>query len=235
MKINKNMKQQPILTYLNNKFNDSSFKIKIELYILPLMFFYLSYYLLINTNNEKESMEIRNSIDLSQYENKKFEGSFLELFSSIENSAKQLNMQVKSLNNKINIVELKVDGKKEDIAKLIKKIENINHFTQIDSINVYGKNSFDIYSFDFKIDLNKYYIKKLHKEEENQVITTKANYELKAIIANYILINDKWMKIGENIDDLQLIDINKNFVILENDNQKLKLELVNEEYLKNIY
>ena len=43
------------------------------------------------------------------------------------------------------------------------------------------------------------------------------------------------MKIGENIDDLQLIDINKNFVILENDNQKLKLELVNEEYLKNIY
>ena len=49
------------------------------------------------------------------------------------------------------------------------------------------------------------------------------------------MINDKWMKIGENIDDLQLIDINKNFVILENDNQKLKLELVNEEYLKNIY
>lgn len=160
------MKQQPMLTYLNNKFNDSSFKIKIELYILPLMFFYLSYYLLINTNNEKESMEIRNSIDLSQYENKKFEGSFLELFSSIENSAKQLNMQVKSLNNKINIVELKVDGKKEDIAKLIKKIENINHFTQIDSINVYGKNSFDIYSFDFKIDLNKYYIKNCIKKKK---------------------------------------------------------------------
>lgn len=224
-----------MLTYLNNKFINSSSKTKMELYLLPLMLFYLGYYLLTNTNNEKEPNEIKNSIELSQYQNKKFEGSFLELFSNIENSAKQLTMQVKSLNNKMNIVELKVDGKKEELGKLIKKIENINNFTQIDSINVYDKNSSNIYSFDFKIDLNKYYIKKLHKEEENKTLISKANYELKAIITNYILINDKWIKIGENIDDLQLVDINKNFVILKNDNKKLKLELVNEEYLKNIY
>ena len=63
----------------------------------------------------------------------------------------------------------------------------------------------------------------------------KSSWKVGPTIIIYILINDKWMKIGENIDDLQLIDINKNFVILENDNQKLKLELVNEEYLKNIY
>ncbi|MDZ7819409.1 MAG: hypothetical protein U5K55_12750 [Aliarcobacter sp.] len=54
-------------------------------------------------------------------------------------SAKQVNMQVKSLNNKMNIIELKVDGKKENISKLIKKIENINNFTKIDSINIYDK------------------------------------------------------------------------------------------------
>ncbi|MDZ7819408.1 MAG: hypothetical protein U5K55_12745 [Aliarcobacter sp.] len=63
----------------------------------------------------------------------------------------------------------------------------------------------------------------------------KINYKLKAIIANYVLINDKWIKIGENIDDFELVHINRNFVFLKNDEKELKLELLNEEYLKNIY
>jgi hypothetical protein len=234
-----------MLTYLNNKFTNSSSKIKIELYLLPLMLFYLAYYLSSNTSVNENTNEIKNNTNFTHYQNKKFEGSFLELFSSIERSAKEVNMQVKSLKNKMNIVELKVDGKKENMLMLIKRIENINNFTKIDSISIYGKNDLNIYYYDFKIDLNKYYIKKFQIQKQESKIEKiihekiqtepKINYKLKAIIANYILINDKWIKLGGDIDDFKVIDINRNFVILENDNKKLKLELVNEEYIKNIY
>jgi hypothetical protein len=231
-----------MLNYLNNKFINSSFRIKVELYLLPFMFIYLIYYLSTNFTNDEKSIEIKNNFNISEYENKKFNGSFLELFSSIEKNAKLLNMQVISINNKKNIVELKLNGKKVDFPNLIRNIENINDFTKIDSIIIDNKKDLDFYSFNLKINLNKFYIKKLKKEKNLKnlkllIPSVKAEntYKIKGIIDNYVLINNTWIKEGESIDNLKLIEINRNFVVLENNSKKVKLELQNEEYLKNIY
>lgn len=243
-----------MLTYLNNKFINSLFRIKIELYLLPLMLIYFVYYLSVTFTNDEKLIEIKTNINISEYENKKFSGSFLELFSTIEKNAKLLNMQVISLNNKKNLIELKVNGKKDALPELIGKIENINSFTKIDSIIINNKNDLDVYSFNLKISLNKFYIKKLEKEKNiekdkkaekaekaekvdavSPSLKPKITYKIKGIIDNYVLINNSWIKKGESIDNLKLIEIKRNYVVLENNNKKLKLELQNEEYLKNIY
>ena len=240
-----------MLNQLNNKFINLSLKTKIEFYLLPLLLLYLIYYSFQNLINS-ETDEIKNSVNISQFENKKFDGSFLELFNQIEKNAKDLNIQVKSLNNKKNIIDLKVYSKIIDIPRLIKRIENLNNFTNISSINIYDKNDLDFYLIDFTIDLNKYYLKRIEKDEdikatESQeksdeikeikipILEEKITYELKAIIADYVLINDIWIKKNENLNNFKLIEINKDYVLLQNDEKILKLELANEEYLKNIY
>lgn len=240
-----------MLNQLNNKFINLSLKTKIEFYLLPLLLLYLIYYSFQNLINS-ETDEIKNSVNISQFENKKFDGSFLELFNQIEKNAKDLNIQVKSLNNKKNIIDLKVYSKITDIPRLIKRIENLNNFTNISSINIYDKNDLDFYLIDFTIDLNKYYLKRIEKDEDIKatetqeksdeikeikipIIEEKITYELKAIIADYVLINDIWIKKNENLNDFKLIEINKDYVLLQNDEKILKLELANEEYLKNIY
>ena len=138
------------------------------------------------------------------------------------------------------MVFLKAKSKIENIEKFIKKIENLNDFTKIKSFVL--KQNENEYIFEIQIDLNKFYIKKIEKEVEKQKIDetfrlknsekTK-EYKINGIISDYAFINDIWLKKDENIDDLKLIHIEKDFVVLENENRKIILELKNEKYIKN--
>lgn len=238
-----------MLTYINNKFINLSLKTKVELYILPLMLLYLLYYLSNGLIFTEKPILTKNKINFKEYENKKFQGSFLELFSKLENSAKKNNIEILSLNNKNNIVDLKIESNIKQLPLFINEIENINSFTKINLITMYEKKDLNTYFFHLKIDLNKFYIKRIEKikpivkenfEKPKEIEISKIpipqnNYELKAIIAEYILINDIWLKEGEEIDGFKVDEINRNSIILENKNKKIRLELANEEYLKNIY
>ena len=240
-----------MLTYINNKFVNSSLKTKVELYILPLMILYLLYYFSSSLFVVEKPFVVKNKINLEEYKNKKFQGSFLDFFSNIEEKAKQNNIQILSLNNKQNIVELKIQSPKEKLSLFIKQIENINKFTKITFITMYDKKDSNKYLFDLKIDLNKFYIKRIEKEKiisqkilpkaeeikTKKIEIAKDNYELKAIIAEYVLVNDIWFKQGEYINGFKVDEIKRNSIVLENKNKdkKIRLELADEEYLENIY
>lgn len=240
-----------MLTYINNKFVNSSLKTKVELYLLPLMILYLLYYFSSSLFVVEKPFVVKNKINLEEYKNKKFQGSFLDFFSNIEEKAKQNNIQILSLNNKKNIVELKIQSPKEKLSLFIKQIENINKFTKITFITMYDKKDSNKYLFDLKIDLNKFYIKRIEKEKiisqkilpkpeeikTKKIEIVKDNYELKAIIAEYVLVNDIWLKQGEDINGFKVDEIKRNSIVLENKNKdkKIRLELADEEYLENIY
>ena len=240
-----------MLTYINNKFTNSSLKTKLELYLLPLMLLYLLYYFSSSLFISEEPIFVKNKIDFNEYKNKKFQGSFLDFFSNIENKAKEKNIEILSLNNKKNIVDLKMQAQKEQLPLFIKQIENINKFTKISLITMYDKKDSHTYLFDLKIDLNKFYIKRIEKEKvitrkiltkpielkTSKPIIVKDNYELKAIIAQYVLINDTWLKHGEDINGFKIDEIKRNSIVLENENKnkRIRLELADEEYLENIY
>ena len=240
-----------MLTYINNKFVNSSLKTKVELYILPLMILYLLYYFSSSLFVVEKPFVVKNKINLEEYKNKKFQGSFLDFFSNIEEKAKENNIQILSLNNKKNIVELKIQSPKEKLSLFIKQIENINKFTKITFITMYDQKDSNKYLFDLKIDLNKFYIKRIEKEKiisqkilpkpeeikTKKIEIVKDNYELKAIIAEYVLVNDIWLKQGEDINGFKVDEIKRNSIVLENKNKdkKIRLELADEEYLENIY
>ncbi len=240
-----------MLTYINNKFVNSSLKTKVELYILPLMILYLLYYFSSSLFVVEKPFVVKNKINLEEYKNKKFQGSFLDFFSNIEEKAKENNIQILSLNNKKNIVELKIQSPKEKLSLFIKQIENINKFTKITFITMYDKKDSNKYLFDLKIDLNKFYIKRIEKEKiisqkilpkpeeikTKKIEIVKDNYELKAIIAEYVLLNDIWLKQGEDINGFKVDEIKRNSIVLQNINndKKIRLELADEEYLENIY
>ena len=177
------------------------------------MILYLLYYFSSSLFVVEKPFVVKNKINLEEYKNKKFQGSFLDFFSNIEEKAKENNIQILSLNNKKNIVELKIQSPKEKLPLFIKQIENINKFTKITFITMYDKKDSNKYLFDLKIDLNKFYIKRIEKEKiisqkilpkpeeikTKKIEIVKDNYELKAIIAEYVLVNDIWLKQGEDI------------------------------------
>ena len=222
---------------LNNKFINSSFKTKIELYLLPLLLLYLFYFLFHFETKDDSSIQAKVDFD---YSKNQFNDSFLDLFSNIEDYALKNQIVIKSLTNEKKIVFLKAKSKIENIEKFIKKIENFNNFTKIKSF-ILNKDDENQYVFEIQIDLNKFYIKKIEKEVENQNQKTtfqinnsekSKEYKIRGIISEYAFINDIWLKKDENIDDLKLVKIEKDFVVLENENRKIILELNNEEYFK---
>ena len=226
-----------MLNNLNNKFINSSLKTKIELYLLPLLLLYLFYFLFHFETKDDSSIQAKVDFD---YSKNQFEDSFLDLFSNIEDYALKNQIVIKSLTNEKKIVFLKAKSKIENIEKFIKKIENFNNFTKIKSF-ILNKDDENQYVFEIQIDLNKFYIKKIEKEVENQSQKTtlqinnsekSKEYKISGIISEYAFINDIWLKKDENIDDLKLVKIEKDFVVLENENRKIILELNNEEYFK---
>ena len=226
-----------MLNNLNNKFINSSFKTKIELYLLPLLLLYLFYFLFHFETKDDSSIQAKVDFD---YSKNQFEDSFLDLFSNIEDYALKNQIVIKSITNEKKIVFLKAKSKIENIEKFIKKIENLNNFTKIKSF-ILNKDDENQYVFEIQIDLNKFYIKKIEKEVENQNQKTtfqinnsekSKEYKIRGIISEYAFINDIWLKKDENIDDLKLVKIEKDFVVLENENRKIILELNNEEYFK---
>lgn len=226
-----------MLNSLNDKFINATLKTKIELYLLPLLLLYLFHFLFHFEVKDDSSIQPKVNFD---YSKNQFDDSFLQVFSNLEDYALKNEIVIKSLTNEKKIVYIKAKSKLINIEKFIKKIENLNNFTKIKSF-ILNKENENEYIFEIQIDLNKFYIKKIEKEVDNQGLELKLEvknsenfkeYKISGIISEYAFINDIWLKKDENIDDLKLTLIEKDFVVLENKNRKIILELNNEEYFK---
>ena len=226
-----------MLNNLNDKFINTPLKTKIELYLLPLLLLYLFYFLF--NFEAKDDLSIQPKVNFD-YSKNQFEESFLDLFSTLEDYASKNQIVIISLTNEKKIVFLKAKSALENMQKFITKIENLNNFTKIKSF-ILNKQDENQYIFEIQIDLNKFYIKKIEKELDNKALESKLEvkndekskgYKINAIISEYAFINDVWLKKDENIDDLKLVQIEKDFVVLKNENKKIILELNNEEYFK---
>jgi hypothetical protein len=228
-----------MLNYLNNKFLNSKLKTKIELYILPLLVFYFILYSFQSTKEEIPNIESK--IDINSYSNKEFKDSFLELFSTIEEFASKNQITILGLTNNKKVITLKAKTQLVNMEKLIKKIENLNNFTNIKLLTL-TKEDLQNYKVEMQIDLSKFYIKRIEEEvdipsaEQNEKVTDiqeNKEFKINGIILNYAFINDTWLTVNDLIDDYKLIIIEKDFVVLKNKNKEIKLELIDENIIKN--
>ena len=231
-----------MLNYLNKKFIDSSLKTKIEVYLLPLLLLYLCYFFLgFNLNKNSENEEIKAKVDLN-YSNKEFKNSFLDLSSNLEDYASKNQIIIFTLTNNKKVFNIKAKANLIRIENFIKKIENLNNFSKIKTLTL-NKVDLDNYLFEIEVDFNKFYIKKIQKDGDTQEIKQKImltndeetkEYKINGIISEYAFINEIWLKKNEKLDDLILTKIEKDFVVLENENKKIILELNNEKNIKNL-
>ena len=152
-----------MLKFLNDKFLNSQTKTKIELYLLPLLLLLLiSFYTF--EEKQEEMISTKNSFD--EISNKKFEGSYLEVLSSLENLANK--NQITILTNEKDKESIFLKGKSKIIAleNYLKQIENLNNFSKVQSLVLYKKDENGYYFFDLKISFEKFYFKQLKNENE---------------------------------------------------------------------
>lgn len=234
-----------MLKSLNDKFINSSTKTKIELFLLPiLLLFLLSFYSFEGKIDEIETTP-KNSFD--EFSNKKFSGSYLEILTLLENLAKKNGITILTDEKDKESILLKGKAQKIALETFIQQIENINNFSKIDSLILNKIKESEEYFFDLKIDFSKFYFKQIKKldsleveekplekilqKEKNFVENSK--FEINAIADIYALINGNLVELGEEIDGYKLVELQMYFVILENENEKIKLEIDHGEYFKN--
>lgn len=234
-----------MLKSLNDKFINSQTKTKIELYLLPIfILFLISFYIF----EEKKEQIIFPKNNIDEFQNKKFEGSYLDILTLLENLSNKNKIIILTNEKAKESILLKGKTKKIALDNFLKQIENINNFSKIDSLVLYKKDEDGYYFFDLKIDFSKFYFKQLKKEDElklkieenieNKIQKEKElkenkKFEINAIIDKYALINGNWIEQNDEIDGYKLVELQMYFVILENKNEKIKLEIDHGEYFKN--
>ena len=227
-----------MFNYLNNKFINSSIKTKIELYIFPLLLLYLIFFIFQSTENELPKIETK--ISINEYSNQEFRDSFFDLFSDIETYASKNQIKILSINNNKKIITIKAKAQLKNIEKLIRKIENINNFTNIKFFTL-NKDDLENYKVEMQIDLSKFFIKKIEEEivenslENKKFLNNQKNsdFRINGIILNYAFINDTWLSVNDVIDEYKIINIDKDSVVLKREDNEIKLEMIDEINTKN--
>ncbi|PRM95214.1 hypothetical protein [Aliarcobacter cryaerophilus] len=235
-----------MLANFKNSFENSSLKIKIELYLLPILCLFLLY-LLFYDEKIVEQQNNQNS-ELLNIENKKFTDSVLELSNKIEDIAKNENLIVYKTQSSKDEIIIQSKGKRDDLLNFLEKIEEINNFTKIVFLSL-KKLENDSYLIDLRVDISKYYFKnKKAKEkiniEQEEIIETKNDelleenivkpeFKINAIVGNNTFINDTWFELNDDVLGYKIETIANDYVILKNDKDIIKLEVNSIEYFKN--
>ena len=222
-----------MLKSIGNNFINSSLKVKIQLYILPLFLIY--FYIYFFTENREEYIDNNNS-SLNGLLNKKFNKSYLKIINEIENYCNLEKIKIISMNYKNKNLLIKGESTLLKIRNLIEEIENINKYSNIilvDVLSTKKSKKSESYSFEIKTEFKKYYIKKkVNKENKTKIVKKKKNknnFKLKAVVSDYVLINNMWYELNDKIGKYKIINIKEKSVILNYKENNMNLKLYKDE------
>ena len=230
-----------MLANFKNSFENSSLKIKIELYLLPILCLVLLYVVF----DDKKIVENENNqnSELLNIENKKFSDSILELSSKIEDIAKSENLIIQKTQSSKEQIIIQLKGKRDYLLNFLQKVEEINSFTKIDFLSL-KKFENEIYLIDVRVDVSKYYLKNkkakdiINIEQENinetkEEIIVRPDFKINAIVGSNTFINDTWFELNDEVLGYKIETIANDYVILKNNKDIIKLEVNSIEYFKN--
>lgn len=223
MKSQKGLKQMQLLNHLEYRFDKEPLRVKIELYLIPLLLFilYLSFDDPIKKSKSFSDTTINtlNVVDVKTIDILKDMESFLE----------RKNIEVESISNTKNSIDFILDINEKKLFEFLEYIENYNNYSKIENLEL-NENQLSI-SVSFKNFYVKEKIKLFEKVEQITVVENK-EFKLLAIIDESVFINNKWFEIGDKIDSFHRLEsIKKNSVIITNGSKSLKLELFKNENL----
>lgn len=220
-----------MLNYLENRFIESSIKVKIQLYMLPLLSFLFILYL-INMNLVSKPQEV-SSNEIKNIEKRKYSGSYLLLKKDIEGFCFKNKITVVRLSNKNKSILINAKSSIKKLMSFIYMLESINNFSNIKTFSLNKIKKTNIYEYSIEVTFNKYYIKQKRTESKEKIKTKKMPIKVKAIIGGNVLINEKWINKNDSIGEYKLTSINKDFVELLYKNKTIKIKInKNEKFIK---
>lgn len=208
-----------ILKHLENSFINSSFKVKVELYLLVFILFSLIIYNIpLLFNNDKT---LTKSIS---YEIEEFDKSLLDMNKNIEEYTSVKRIKINSMNNERKEILINCTLSLNKAKEFVSFLENINTYSNIKNLSIDKNKQSKKYNLEITVSFEKYFFKTPNSKETVKKSKSK-KFKLKAIIDKTVLINNKWLELGEYINDYELIDISKNSVTLSFNDKKIKLKV----------
>ncbi|QKJ23963.1 hypothetical protein ALEK_2738 [Poseidonibacter lekithochrous] len=219
LKIKRFMFVMRILKHLENSFINSSFKVKVELYLLVFILFSLIIYNIpLLFNNDKT---LTKSIS---YKIEEFDKSLLDMNKNIEEYTSVKRIKINSMNNERKEILINCTLSLNKIKDFVSFLENINTYSNIKNLSIDKNKQSKKYNLEITVSFEKYFFKTPNSKETVKKSKSK-KFKLKAIIDKTVLINNKWLELGEYISDYELIVISKNSVTLSFDDKKIKLKV----------
>ena len=218
------LKVQLMFKLIESYFLNSEIKIKIQLYILPIFVIYFYFYFMDNKINSIH-LNTTNSLGLSSLISKKFDGSYLKLVKDIESFCISSKIKINTIDYKKNNLLIKGKTTLKKINKLIIKLENLNNFSKLNSLDIQKTSKQNQFTFEITTEFKKYYIKAKKVIEKKVKKISRIQFNLKAIVSNHILLNSKWYTLNDTVGKYKIIRIEKNLVFLKYKDKTKKLRL----------
>ena len=209
-----------VLKYIEDSFNSFNLRMKIELFILPLLILGVLAFLITKPIIKKNYNNKTNI--LSKIETLQMNEKIVNVIKNIENYANENSIKIKSMSSSKKNIKIELYANKKEQIRFIKFLEDYNNFSKIKTLFINQKN------LNLELSFKKIYLKeqidlenRIAKLEEKKDI----NLKLQAIVGKKVLINDKWLEINSIFNEYELIKINTNSAFLDNGFEILKLNI----------
>lgn len=220
MKTTKSIVQMQVLKSLEYRFNNQTTRIKIELFLIPilLLVLYFSY-----TYNLKEKSQNINGDISSKTAFKSIKINMINVLKDIEEFSKQNKIQILNISNTNDSLEVIVKTDIKNQFEFLIYLENYNNYSFIQTLEQNSK------ELKIMLTFKNLYVKKdidISKKLESLRKQHKQKFKLLAIVDNSALINNEWIDIGQNVNlDFILDSIEGNRVFLLSKEKVIELEL----------
>ncbi len=213
-----------IFSLLENKFEQLNFRLKIEIFLLPILligfFYYLDKSFLIKKEYEDKRVSIKKEKNMSK--------NFIDIIKDIENYLSKNEINLHNLSNENQIIKVDINTSLIKQLNFLEFLEKYNSYSHLHLVQLRGSN------LSLELNFRKFYVKKLEDkkailEKIKQYEKIKNEFILQAIVGENVLINKKWKKLNDFIDGFKIISIEKNSVILEKNTFLIESKVYNNE------
>ncbi|RXK13102.1 hypothetical protein CP965_04690 [Halarcobacter mediterraneus] len=213
-----------IFSLLENKFEQLNFRLKIEIFLLPILLIGFFYYFEKSFFIKKEYEDKRISIE----KEKNMSKNFIDIIKDIENYLSKNKINLHNLSNENQIIKIAINTSLIKQLNFLEFLEKYNSYSHLHLVQLRGS------TLSLELNFRKFYVKKI--EDKKSILEKIKQYEqiknefiLQAIVGENVLINKKWKKLNDFIDGFKIISIEKNSVILEKNTFLIESKVYNNE------
>ncbi len=239
------MKCTRLLNYINNYFEKLSTFQKIEMYLIPIILALLLVYNFPKFHNKVISNINNVDQDVYEYEikkrkiiNKMSNVSNIEVVKNLQKKAIELNLNVSMLKVVKKYISIEVRGDLKEILHFVDFSENYKNYTIIKNLVLTSDNKSNQISAFLNISFSE--VLRTEKREKLDDEIEKINNpllqkvfkplpKLHAIVNDYVLINNSWLRQNEVFDGYKVKKIYLDFVELESDSNVFTIRLFSED------